>query len=194
MGRATELGSSRGAYDAFLYAAIDEDQHGVALTVLSTLANRNLDPWEEAARLGRLPSALAVRELAVLVAGIAPGPIPRADAETIAARLQALLPRKSAAAAPDGHAPETGIRRQAAPDAGARPRRFEDPSGQPFAAEAKPRTNLSYFLFYVLFVALLIGSQWLNSSGESKAGAERPAIDAPSPPVVAPAQQTPGGI
>jgi len=182
----TAFGPSTGSFDAFLYAAIDEDQHGVPLTVLSALARRNVDPWEEAARIGRLPAPQAVRELAELVTGIAPGPIPRGDAETIAARLQALLPRSRPRGAPDGHAREAGVRRTLLPDSGIRRQPLRDPSPQQTATDVKPRSVISYFLFYLVFVVLLVCSQWLNPGSETKVSAERPAVPqqapAPSPP------------
>ena len=42
-------------YDNFLYAPVGESAHGALLTVLSVLARQNVDPWEEAAELSRLP-------------------------------------------------------------------------------------------------------------------------------------------
>jgi hypothetical protein len=191
MAHPTAFGGARGVYDAFLYAAIDEDRHGVPLTVLSTLARSNVDPWEEAARFGRLPASVAVRELAELVAGIAPGPVPRADAETIAARLQALLPRSPPRAAPDGHGAEAGVRRMSAMDLGERPPSLRNPSAQHMATEVKPRNAISYLLFYLVFVVLLICSQWLNPGSESKARVEKPAVEQPTvieskAPVVSP--------
>jgi hypothetical protein len=181
MAQSSAFGGPTGVFDAFLYAAIDEDQHGVPLTVLSALARRDLDPWEEAARLGRLPAPVAVRELADLVAGIAPGPIPRADSETIAARLQALLPRSAPRAVPDGDGREAGVRRVIAADPGARRPSLRGPPAQPVATELKPRHALSYFLFYLVFVALLICSQWLNPSSETKAGVDKPAVQRQTP-------------
>jgi len=43
----------------FLYAPVGEDNNGVLLTVLSALARQNVDPWEEAADLSRLPGDAA---------------------------------------------------------------------------------------------------------------------------------------
>jgi len=181
MAHSTAFGGASGVFDAFLYAAIDEDRHGVPLTVLSALARRNLDPWEEAARLGRLPPSAAVRELADLIAGIATGPIPRADAETIAARLQALLPRSAPRGAPDGDGREAGVRRAMSADSGEHRPSLRNPSPQPVATELKPRHALSYFVFYLVFVVLLICSQWLNPGSETKAGVEKPAAREQTP-------------
>ena len=43
-------------YESFLHAPIGLDQtpHGIELTVISALAQLNLDPWEEAAEMSRL--------------------------------------------------------------------------------------------------------------------------------------------
>ncbi|MGB9153006.1 MAG: hypothetical protein WCD70_07955, partial [Alphaproteobacteria bacterium] len=79
-------------YDDFLYAPICEEKNGMSLSVLSALARRQIDPWEEAALLADLPEQTAADRLAAL---IGPQPAePVADIEMIAARLITLLPRK----------------------------------------------------------------------------------------------------
>ena len=42
-------------FDDFLFARIDEGSDSTPLSVLSMLARLDMDPWEEAAKLARLP-------------------------------------------------------------------------------------------------------------------------------------------
>jgi len=98
---ASVTGSSR--FDEFLYAAVLEDANGMPLTVLSFLARRNVDPWEEAARLAQLPGDAATRLLAGLIVELPPAQRGSGDAGQTAARLVALLPR--AVAVPFGARP-----------------------------------------------------------------------------------------
>src|SRR5208283_4791118 len=42
-------------FESFIFASIGEDGNGTPLSVLSGLARLNIDPWLEAAELGRLP-------------------------------------------------------------------------------------------------------------------------------------------
>ena len=51
------------AFDAFLFAPIDDEPGGMPLSVLSALARMNVDPWEEAARLATLSTSDAERTL-----------------------------------------------------------------------------------------------------------------------------------
>ncbi len=79
-------------FDEFLYAPIGEENNGMLLSMLSVLARLNLDPWDEAARLARLPREAATRILATLIAALPEGPSARADPGELAQRLVALLP------------------------------------------------------------------------------------------------------
>jgi hypothetical protein len=83
-------------FDDFLYASIDGDKNGKPLSVLSALAGLDIDPWGEAANLARLPKETATQRLAALIAELPDGPSAHRPAETIAARLIALLPRGGA--------------------------------------------------------------------------------------------------
>jgi len=51
-------------FDDFLCASIGEEENGMALSVMSAFARRNVDPWEEAARLSRLPRNVATESCA----------------------------------------------------------------------------------------------------------------------------------
>ena len=87
-------------FDEFLYASIAEEHNGTLLSVLSALARRNLDPWDEAARLAGLPRAAARQWLTTLIAAIPDGPLPRGDPGLLVERLIALLPRRAPPAPP----------------------------------------------------------------------------------------------
>ena len=63
-------------FDEFLFTPIGEEENGMVLNVLSAFARRNVDPWEEAARLSRLPRDVATRELCAMIAELASGAAP----------------------------------------------------------------------------------------------------------------------
>ncbi len=65
------------------------------LTVLSTLARLDLDPWQEAARLAGAPGQIATERLASLITSLPGRPSTLPDSRTIAATLIALLPRRA---------------------------------------------------------------------------------------------------
>jgi len=78
-------------FDVFLLAPMGEDRNGAPLSVLSALARLNVDPWEEAAALARLPFDAATRKLTSLIAALPVGSSARADPATVAHRLVTLL-------------------------------------------------------------------------------------------------------
>ena len=57
-------------YDKFLYASVGDDNNGMPLTVLSALARVDVDPWEEASKLTRLPPGSAATQLASLLGAL----------------------------------------------------------------------------------------------------------------------------
>jgi len=71
----------------------------MALSVLSAFARRNVDPWQEAARLSQLPREVATGELCSLIAEFSPGAPGRASPREIAERLMAPLPHSHRSAA-----------------------------------------------------------------------------------------------
>jgi hypothetical protein len=79
-------------YNAFLFAAVGEEQVGMPLTVLSALTRLGFDPWQEAARLAGLPRETAARVFAVTIAMLPEGDWKASEAEAIAARLVNWLP------------------------------------------------------------------------------------------------------
>ena len=82
-------------FDKFLGASIGEDRNGTGLSVLSAFARLNVDPWQEATSLARMPSDAAAARLTELIEAL-----PRAPADAIPSRmiadLVALLPKGKA--------------------------------------------------------------------------------------------------
>jgi hypothetical protein len=78
-------------YNDFLYALVGEERNETPLTVLSLLARVDVHPWQEAARLSRLPKERAVRDLAAKIRAIPTGLWHPLDCEPIAVRLVELL-------------------------------------------------------------------------------------------------------
>ncbi len=159
-----------GRFDAFLYAAIDDDYNGMPLTVLSAFARKDLDPWEEAESLLLLGPDRSIPKLADFIRALPQGPTPRTSAEAIAMHLIGVLTRSRAPPMSAG-SPRVGD-----------PARASRPTAPPAtaAAQTKPHAFVHYLLFYLLFVAVLVGSQWLSPSSEPPAHAESPPAVAPS--------------
>jgi hypothetical protein len=86
-------------FDEFLCASIGEEKNGMSLSVLSAFARRNVDPWQEAARLSQLPRDVATRELCLMIAEVSTGAPGRASPRAIAERLMAPLPHSHGSAA-----------------------------------------------------------------------------------------------
>lgn len=83
----------RSEFNAFLFASIGEDGNGTPLSVVSALAQLDIDPWKEAARLSDLPKATAAAALDGLIRRLPVGRWDPSDTRKIAARLIELLPR-----------------------------------------------------------------------------------------------------
>jgi hypothetical protein len=86
-------------FDAFLFASVGEERNGMRLTVVSALARRGLDPWQEAHRLAAMSKPTAADRLAQLIALLPSGASAASDMHAIAARLVELLPKPALAAA-----------------------------------------------------------------------------------------------
>ena len=89
-------------FEPFLLATIGEEKNGMKLSVLSALARQDIEPWQEAADLARMPKEAAKRRLTTLIAGLANGPFPVLDPGATAGRLIALLPRSAVTAITPG--------------------------------------------------------------------------------------------
>ena len=86
----SRLGSE---FNVFLFSPIGEDRNGLPLSVVSLLARRDLDPWQEAASLAAMSADAATRRLDSLIRTLPDQPLTLPDSRTIATRLIALLPR-----------------------------------------------------------------------------------------------------
>ena len=95
-----EFSLGHSPYNAFLFAAVGEEQIGVPLTVLSALTRLGFDPWQEAARLSDLPRETAARVFAVTIAMLPEGDWKASESEAIAARLVNWLPGRCTEAVP----------------------------------------------------------------------------------------------
>jgi hypothetical protein len=80
-------------FDEFLAASIGEDRNGTSLSVLSALARLDVDPWQEAASLGRMSGEAAAGRLTALIDALPYEPAIAVPSKTIAADLVALLPK-----------------------------------------------------------------------------------------------------
>ena len=131
------------AFNEFLYATVAEDGHGMPLSVLSALARVGLDPWQEAAALAGLPREAAIQRLTTLIAELPGGTPTHPGPATNIAALIAFLPRQAGS---------TIESRQGMFDVGVRSR--------------------SLAIAYVLFVILMMGTQWITASHSAAVPAE----------------------
>jgi hypothetical protein len=83
-------------FETFLFASIGEDDNGMSLSVLSGLARLKIDPWLEAAELGRLPGKAALERLTSLIQALSGDAHLVPDAQAVAKRLLGSLPGKLA--------------------------------------------------------------------------------------------------
>jgi hypothetical protein len=122
-------------FDNFLFAPISDDRNGMVLSVVSALARLDVDPWQEAAELTRLPGDAATERLSLLIATLPAGSPMLWDPKIIAARLVALLPRHGA--------PDFKSRNTLLPGVG---------------AVNRSRAAI-YGILYLIFMGLVLGSQ-----------------------------------
>jgi hypothetical protein len=95
MTRSASVAAVESEFNFFLFAIIGEDRNDTPLSVLSTLARLDIDPWQEAAELARLPREAATQRLAKSIAALADGPSAHLEHGKIAAGLIALLPHQA---------------------------------------------------------------------------------------------------
>jgi len=121
-------------FDDFLFAPIGDDRNEMPLSLLSALARLDIDPWQEAAELARVPRETATQRLASSIAALPDGPSAHPDPGTTAARLIALLPSRARSNIP---------LRETLPEAG---------------DVAKFRAGL---FMYAVFIAFILAAQWI---------------------------------
>ncbi len=143
-------------YNDFLYAPVGEDKNGAFLTVLSVLARQNVDPWEEAADLSRLPRGRAMQKLISMITASSGRPSTTAELTAVADRVIALLPGR---VAPAG-------------------RTHDAPAGAPPLGQAPARARL---LLIAIYMGLMFFGQWIAASAFEKARVDgAPATSVPS--------------
>lgn len=135
------------------------------LSVLSALARLDIDPWQEAAELARLPPETATQRLASSIAALPDAWSVRLEFKAIAARLVALLPRQAAAEA---------LSHVASPGAAA-------------VAGIEPAdvTKLHAGVYmYIVLIVVMLAAQWLAVSHETPGRTDK--IQAHAAPAVSP--------
>ncbi len=103
-------------FERFLYAPVGEDRNGYVVTVLSTLARLNLDPWKETAELVTLGRETARERLGILLSKFRDVPALGSDHGKVARELSLLLPesppmnslKRAASSASDGRLGSSG--------------------------------------------------------------------------------------
>ncbi len=140
MPRTASIANLGSEFDDFLFAPIGEERNGMPLSVVSALARSDVDPWQEAAQLARLPVEAATQRLASLITALPEASGPRWDPGTIAARLIGLLPHTAASPSPSS---------KAVLDAGA--------------------ANRSQILVYVIFMVITLSVQLIAASHQPPA-------------------------
>jgi len=139
MAHSASRSSLTGKFDNFLYAPIGEDKNGLSLTVLSALARQNVDPWDEAADLCRLPGGAAMRKLTEMIAALPQGALAECEPNAVAARLIVLLP----------HSTVFNLSAQ---------------NAIPGVEAVKRSTAVTIMLSIAAYMALLLFGQWLIAS------------------------------
>jgi hypothetical protein len=138
-------------FDSFLFAPICDDKNSVPLSVVSALARLDVDPWEEAGALARLPRDAAVQRMASWIAASPDALAAQLDPRMIAGRLVALLPRQVRSVVP----PSATL---------------------PGAGLGKQSRVVSYA--FVIFIVLMMGAQIFMAGRLSQAKFDGPAAPA----------------
>jgi hypothetical protein len=82
-------------FDKFLYSVIRDNEGEAYLTVLSLLARHDMDPWEAAEQLTRMPCGVAAAQLSLLIAPSLGDTASPQVSDLIAIDLLTKLPRSS---------------------------------------------------------------------------------------------------
>jgi hypothetical protein len=148
--RSALLSALPSTYDDFLYAPVGESVNGALLTVLSVLARQNVDPWEEAADLSRMPHDTATQRLISMITA-SPSQPSNANQTAVADRLIGLLQRRIVAGdvIPNARAPVS--------------------QAEPAAQRSPPPVNL---MVIAIYIGVMVLGQWLAASIFEKAPAD----------------------
>jgi hypothetical protein len=152
-------------FDDFLFAPIGEDRNDMPLSVVSALARLDIDPWQEADKLARLPGETATQRLASLIAALPDGPSAHRDPGTIAARLIGLLPRQARSKIPS-RATKLGV-----------------------GAATNFRAIIYLIFIYVILASFMLGAEWIAASRQPPVHVD--SAHAPASSTVFPQMQPP---
>jgi hypothetical protein len=94
MARPVVESSLKSEFNAFLFAPIGKNSDCMQVSMLSGLAQSELDPWAEAAELALLPVKNAVERLALLIGKMPDKGWAYPEPVAVATRLIALLPKQ----------------------------------------------------------------------------------------------------
>lgn len=81
-------------FDPFLCADVGTETNGSTLTMLSLLSRLGQDPWAEAARWAKLPTATAIDSLVEVISAVPQSGRTLPETRAVAARLAMLLPKQ----------------------------------------------------------------------------------------------------
>jgi len=140
---------------------VSEDTNGELLTVLSMLARQNVDPWEEAAELGRLPRHTATQRLVSRITAL---PAQSSPTENIAVadRLIGLLPDRLASA-------------------------YRAPLASQGASPLNRSLSRVSLMVIAIYVGAMILTQWISATAIKEPPPDAAAARAPAPARDAPA-------
>lgn len=156
MTRSASISCLGSEFDDFLFAPIGEDRNDIPLSVVSALARLDIDPWQEADTLARLPRETATQRLASLIAALPNAPSANLDPGTIAARLTALLPRRARSKIPSREVLLGG------------------------GAAMNPRVLIYVVIINAIIAITMMGSQWVATSRQVSAQVDNARVPTPS--------------
>ena len=99
MTSAVPMFGHKSEFDPFLYAPVGEERNGMLLSVLSALARLDVDPWQEAATLTKMPAQGATRRLTSHLSSLPSGAAALSAPSTVLS-LISLLPEDSPSGRP----------------------------------------------------------------------------------------------
>jgi hypothetical protein len=166
MTRTTSLAPLGSEFDSFLFAPVGEDKNGMLLSVVSALARLDIDPWQEAGELTRLPREAAIARLASWIAALPDRPSANPDPGMTAGRLIALLPHQTGSNTPPS------------------------PQGVHGTGQGTNSRVVSYVVLIVL--AFLLGAQFIIASRAPQAKSDN--THAPPSSTVAPDMPRPSPV
>jgi hypothetical protein len=154
-------------YEPFLYAVVCDEGNGMPLTMVSAIARSGADPWKEAARIAKLPKAVALEALARIIPDRG-----GADGVDIANRLLLLLPSAREELKLPFASPRTASLRAASP-------KTTSPAKTAALWTAAPRGNRLIPVAIFLLVALALVAVFKKAPPPFDASQQPPASSAP---------------